>query len=211
MLYLHGYFVTDVKQLFNSDPAWVRKAVLNSGKNVALVAPYLGKGQQGGGTYSVRDLTGNWGELYINDVLNSLVLPKIPKADLMHPQVGLIPQLRLRNLIIACHSGGGAGMRNLVNALGRYKHNLAECWGFDCLYGVKASPDDANFWYDWVQSKNGRPLFISYGVSTVFESVKLYLMKRGLRDRRGRQAEQRRCRTDVDRCHDRHLHQPVPR
>ena len=185
VLYLHGYFVTDIKQLFNSDPAWIRKAVLNSGKNVALVAPYLGKGQQGGGTYSVRDLTGNWGELYINDVLNALVPPAIPKPDLMHPQIGLIPQLRLRNLIIACHSGGGAGMRNLVNALGRYKHNLAECWGFDCLYGVNASPDDASFWYDWATSRNGRQLYVSFGPSTVYESVKLYLMQKGLATNEG--------------------------
>ena len=85
VLYLHGYFVTSIQQLFNSDPGWIRKAVLNSGKNVALVAPYLGRGEEGGGTYSVRDLTGNWGELYINDVLNALVPPAIPKPDLFHP------------------------------------------------------------------------------------------------------------------------------
>jgi hypothetical protein len=136
VLYLHGYFVKSIQQLFASDPAWICKAVLASNKNVALVAPYLGKGEQGGGTYSVRDLTGNWGELYINDVLNALVPPAIPKPDLFNTQIGFIPRLRLRNLIIACHSGGGAGMRNLVDALGRYKANLAECWGFDCLYGV---------------------------------------------------------------------------
>jgi hypothetical protein len=180
VLYLHGYFVKNIQQLFNSDPAWIRNAVLNSHKQVALVAPYLGKGEQGGGTYSVRDLTGNWGELYINDVLNALVPPAIPKPDLMNSRIGLIPRLRLGKLIIACHSGGGAGMRNLVNALGRYKAHLAECWGFDCLYGVKASPDDANFWYDWVVNKKGCPLYVSFGPSTVFESVKLYLMKKGL-------------------------------
>src|SRR3954462_15157244 len=111
LIYLHGYFVTSAKQLFNSDPSWIREEVLNSGKNVVLVAPYLGKGEEGGGTYSVSDLKGNWGELYINDVLDALVPPKLPKPDLMNPQIGLIPQLRLRNLIIACHSGGGQGMR----------------------------------------------------------------------------------------------------
>lgn len=180
VLYLHGYYVKNSEQLFNSDPANLREAVFHSGKSVALVAPYLGRGEPGGGTYSVRDLAGNWGEFYINDVLNALVPPAIPKPGLNRPQIGFIPRLRLRNLIIACHSGGGAGMRNLVSALGRYKDNLAECWGFDCLYGVKASPDDANFWYEWATSKNGKPLHISFGPSTVFESVKLYLMKKGL-------------------------------
>ena len=76
-------------------------------------------------------------------------------------------------------------MRNLVNALGRYKSNLAECWGFDCLYGVKASPDDASFWYDWSTGRLGRPLYISFGPSTVYESVKLYLMKKGFANSEG--------------------------
>ena len=38
-------------------------------------------------------------------------------------------------------------MRRLVGALGRYKKNLAACWGFDCLYGI--NDKDAVFWYNW--------------------------------------------------------------
>ena len=181
VIYLHGFYVGSIQDLFNNDRVKPREQVLASGKNVVLVAPYLGDGEQpDGGTYSTKDLTGNWGELYINDVLNALVPPKLPEPDLMHPQVGFIPQLRVNKLVIACHSAGGSAMRKLVNTLGRYKHNLVECWGFDCLYGVDRKPDDASFWYDWATSKDGRELWISYGISTVYESVKLYLMKKGL-------------------------------
>ena len=35
------------------------------------------------------------------------------------------------------------------------------------------------FWYNWGR-KGGRPLYISFGSSTVHESVKLYLMKEGI-------------------------------
>lgn len=182
LLYLHGWYVPTIESLFNTDRAKVRKQVLASGKNVALVAPWLGLGGTGT-TYKTSDLTGNWGELYINDVLNALVPPALPKPDLFRT-VGLIPRLRVRNLIVACHSGGGAGMRRLVGALGRYKQNLVECWGFDCLYGG----EDATFWYDWANSDNGRPLYVSFADSTAEQSVKLFLMKEGLADRNGARA-----------------------
>jgi len=180
LLYLHGHLVPSIDQLFNLDGVAVRRQVLASGKDVVLVAPWLGLGGSGT-TYKTSDLTGSWGELYINDVLDALVPPAIPKPDLYHTSA-LIPRLHLRNLIIACHSGGGAGMRNLVGALGRYKPNLKACWGFDCLYGI--NDEDANFWYDWSR-RTGCPLYISYGSSTIHESVKLYLMKEGIVTRMG--------------------------
>jgi hypothetical protein len=69
-------------------------------------------------------------------------------------------------------------MRNFVGALGRYKSNLKACWGFDCLYGVRDK--DARFWFNWSRSKDGRPLYISFGRSTDYESILLYLMKEGI-------------------------------
>ena len=152
LLYLHGHLVPSIDQLFNLDGVAVRKQVLASGKKIALVAPWLGLGGTGT-TYKTSDLTGTWGELYIDDVLNALVPPALPKPALygIGAQTGFIPRLRLRNLVIACHSGGGAGMRNLVGALGRYQKNLAACWGFDCLYGINAK--DAVFWYNWAQEE----------------------------------------------------------
>jgi hypothetical protein len=193
LLWLHGWYVRRIEDLFTMDRSGVRRQVLASGKNVVLVAPYLGHGHGGAGaTYNTADLRGHWGELYLNQVLSTLALARDPKTyDAPRERSNLTlaglaqaadfsPRLRLGKLIIACHSGGGAGMRNLVGALGRYKGNLAECWGFDCLYGRNAKPDDARFWYDWVIGSSGRPLYISYGSSTVWQSVKLDLMGQGL-------------------------------
>jgi hypothetical protein len=177
LIYLHGHLVPSIDQLFNLDGVEVRKQVLASGKKIALVAPWLGRGP--GPNYKTSDITGNWGELYIDEVLNALVAPALPNPTLYGPgaSTGFIQRLQLRTLVIACHSGGGTGMRNLVGTLGRYQKNLAACWGFDCLYGI--NDKDAVFWYNWAR-KNGRPLYISYGSSTVHESVKLYLMKEGI-------------------------------
>jgi hypothetical protein len=184
LFYLHGHEVSSIEQLFNGDGVRVRQQVLASGKNVALVAPWLGLGGSGT-TYKTSDLIGNFGELYIDEVLNALVPPALSRPDVLSG-TRFVPRLRLRNLVIACHSGGGAGMRNLVGALGRYKSNLKACWGFDCLYGINAK--DAEFWYDWSRSNHGRPLYISFGVSTTHESVKLFLMKEGNATAKGARA-----------------------
>ena len=70
-------------------------------------------------------------------------------------------------------------MRNLVGTLGKHQSSLKACWGFDCLYGARAQPDDAMFWYQWA-GQNSCELEIIYGPSTLPQSVKLDLMGRGL-------------------------------
>ena len=49
------------------------------------------------------------------------------------------PPPSLRNLILACHSGGGAPMRSLANGTDRALASLRECWGFDCTYNGAAT------------------------------------------------------------------------
>lgn len=41
---------------------------------------------------------------------------------------------KLGNLYLACHSGGGKGMLDVLTSLGSMKGQLKECWGFDCIY-----------------------------------------------------------------------------
>jgi hypothetical protein len=63
----------------------------------------------------------------------------------------------IKNLILACHSGGGVAMRAFVGGLG--KSNLAAlkgCWCFDCLYGG----DDADFWFN--RGGNAAPFYDYY-------------------------------------------------
>ena len=80
-------------------------------------------------------------------------------------------------------------MRNLVGSLGKYQSSLRACWGFDCLYGASAKPDDATFWYQWLSGTDANALEIVYGPSTLPQSVKLDLMARGLATPEGNKAE----------------------
>ena len=187
VLWLHGYYVKDHKFLFHGDPARIREQVRDSGKDVVLIAPFLGYeysvGNSVAGNYNVGDLaTPKWGERYLDQIIAAISKFQTPDAE-------PAPLLQIGKLVIACHSGGGNGMRNLVGSLGKYQSNLAACWGFDCLYGAHANPDDATFWYQWLSGPNASALEIIYGPSTLPQSLKLHLMGRGLATADGNRAE----------------------
>ncbi|AND88970.1 MULTISPECIES: hypothetical protein [Bradyrhizobium] len=190
VIWLHGFYVKNHEFLFHNDPARLREQVRDSGKDVVLIAPFLGYeyavGDTFAGNYNVSDLaTASWGERYLEEVLGAL-------ARFLGLSSTSIPQLQIGKLIIACHSGGGNGMRNLVGNLGKYQGKLTACWGFDCLYGANARPDDATFWYQWLSGQSGRALEIVYGPSTLPQSVKLDLIGRGLATADGNQAQPQR-------------------
>ena len=190
VIWLHGFYVKNHEFLFHNDPARLREQVRDSGKDVVLIAPFLGYeyavGDTFAGNYSVSDLaTANWGERYLEEILGAL-------ARFLGLSSTSIPQLQIGKLIIACHSGGGNGMRNLVGSLGKYQGKLTACWGFDCLYGANARPDDATFWYQWLSGQSGRALEIVYGPSTLPQSVKLDLIGRGLATTDGNQTQPQR-------------------
>ncbi len=124
-------------------------------------------------------------ERYLNEVLAALTA--FQKQAQPQPQAQT-PSLTIKNLVIACHSGGGEGMRYLVGTLGKYQTNLTECWGFDCLYGARVVPNDATFWYTQALGKNTCPLYIFYGPSTMGQSVHLDLLGRGKATLQGDQA-----------------------
>jgi hypothetical protein len=187
VIWLHGFYVRNHKFLFRSDPARLREQVRDSNKDVVLIAPFLGfeyaAGDSFAGNYSVKDLaTPNWGERYLDEVFAAISSFQFP--DLRPP-----PRLQISKLVIACHSGGGAGMRNLVGSLGKYQSSLKACWGFDCLYGASAKPDDATFWYQRLSGPDAKTLEIVYGPLTLPQSVKLDLMARGLATPEGDKAE----------------------
>jgi hypothetical protein len=186
VVWLHGFYVKDYKFLFRGDPAKIREQVRDSSKDVVLIAPFLGYeysvGDGVAGNYSVDDLaTPKWGERYLDQILAAI-------SQFQTPDVKPPPPLQLGKLVVACHSGGGNGMRNLVGSLGKYQSNLTACWGFDCLYGARSSPDDATFWYNWLSRTNASRLDVIYGPSTLPQSVKLHLMGQGLATAEGNRA-----------------------
>jgi hypothetical protein len=63
----------------------------------------------------------------------------------------------IKNLILACHSGGGVAMRLFSSGLGNTnKGALKGCWCFDCLYGA----DDPDFWFK--RDANAAPFYLYY-------------------------------------------------
>jgi hypothetical protein len=123
-----------------------RQFVNASNKNAILVAPSLGS-HSGSGNF-----TNSGGlDLYLDQVLAALPayagFSKVPS---------------LGNLVIACHSGGGAPMLKIATTSQRYTSNITELWGFDCLYGDGVE----NAWLRWAQSNSSKILFIRYGSST---------------------------------------------
>ena len=63
----------------------------------------------------------------------------------------------IKNLIVASHSGGGAGMRAFVEGLGTSNTAaLKGCWCFDCLYG-RAAP---KFWFN--RDASAAPFYAYY-------------------------------------------------
>jgi hypothetical protein len=198
VLWLHGYYVSDIQALFHSDGTRLRQQVLGSNKDVVLIAPFLGyrhckkadctadeNGQVFEGPFGVGGLgTGDGLGQYLDLVLGALARRLKPSAP---------PTLDIKNLVIACHSAGGSAMRLVVDHLGRHQQKLRECWGFDCLNGMgdkkKGIDDDATFWADWMSGPNARPLDIFYGPSTIYQSVKLDLIGQGKATREGNKAD----------------------
>lgn len=186
LLWVHGWYVQDLKSLLKADRSKLRETVRDSGKDVVLVAPFLGhkwrdKDKVVHGHLDTRDLAGaKGGERYLDEGLDGLA---------RHLDADQPPALEVASLVLACHSGGGAGMHNLRGTLGRHRAGLKACWGLDCLYGADASPDNATFWHDTLLSKDAVPLAFHYGPSTLPQSVKLDLMARGRADARGNEAQ----------------------
>jgi hypothetical protein len=72
----------------------------------------------------------------------------------------------IKNLILACHSGGGVAMRAFIGGLGGSNTTaLKGSWCFDCLYG----DGDADFWFKAAKTAP----FYDYYFGTVVNAQRL--------------------------------------
>jgi Mannosyl-glycoprotein endo-beta-N-acetylglucosaminidase/Uncharacterized protein conserved in bacteria (DUF2272)/Putative peptidoglycan binding domain len=142
ILYLHGHKAASVRDL-TIDQYWnrmrfhygaLREKLNEAGRNTVLVAPTLGAYSEAGNLLDPGGLDG-----FIAKVLASL------GASGPNARGGVGPSLR--NLIFACHSGGGLPMRKLAGGSDKALTSLRECWGFDCTY----NHGDDTFWADWAR------------------------------------------------------------
>lgn len=155
VLYLHGHHKGgDYPENLTIDLYWFRKrypffgfreGLNRSEYNAVLVAPTLGPRSEAGKLVQKDGL--GW---YLDQVLAALKSTGA-YAGAAAPS--------LRNLIIACHSGGGIVMRQLALSKQRYVDNIRQCWGFDCLY----NDGDETLWVDWAKANPSKRLFIDYG------------------------------------------------
>jgi hypothetical protein len=197
LLFLHGFYVPSVEALTNSDNTRVCEQVLSSGKDVILVAPWLGskwgKGVENGVLQTDLFAQATYGQRFLRAILDALpasstpavaALPSIPGVDAISGAGPFIPRsFGIKNLVVACHSGGGVAMRYGVRTLGAFERRLRECIGLDCLY----NDGDAQFWFDRAKEPGASPAYFHFGPSTIPESIKLYLMARGRADALGNQ------------------------
>jgi hypothetical protein len=101
---------------------------LNASKaNAMFIAPTLstifGSVQHGSGPlYGDLNKNGKF-DFLINEVLKGLKGSKALPADAQAGQI-----------ILSGHSAGGAPMMTILSANNALKANIAECWGFECLY-----------------------------------------------------------------------------
>ena len=139
IVYLHGHIIPDCQTepvKFNKDGIeyyWntplflcLRDELALSGRNAILIAPtfkpiFAAKGSPSS-YFGDLDLDGKF-DFLINECLGYLKKAKL-----------LPDNAQPRHLILTGHSGGGLAMQAIVSAQNMLLQNIAECWGFECLY-----------------------------------------------------------------------------
>jgi hypothetical protein len=117
---------------------------------------------------AVEAQLGKAADSYLAKVLEGLANFLVSKGEKLNDSAGKpATAFTIKNLILACHSGGGVAMRAFVSGLGSgNKTALKGCWCFDCMYG----DSDASFWFN--RGKNAAP-FYSYYWGTAKNSKRL--------------------------------------
>ena len=124
VLYLHGHQQNDdvsVNRYLQEDYGKLREGVNASGWNVILVAATLGPLSQANRPDAGR-------------AASMISSPGVCPRSALTEASGWPDTLSLRNLIIACHSGGGALEREIAGGGDRALISIRECWGFKSLY-----------------------------------------------------------------------------
>jgi hypothetical protein len=165
LLYLHGMTGTFPGSCAKIPEYWtlahlpaydlrIREEVNDSGKNLLLVAPYLGSlpnSKENKNTLSMaKGLDG-----YLEGILaaaNEYVVKRRYQS----------PPIRFNRVILAAHSAGGMQMRMIATAANPvYGAKIVECWGFDSLY---EGPDG---WAQWASANKNKKYFLYFKDSIV--------------------------------------------
>ena len=148
VVWFHGHLVSSAKDLVrpaeSGNDMNLRESVRDAKKDVIFIAPWLGL------THAME--LGLLGQDNGCQVFIDMALAGIAAFQKSHSK-SAPDSLSLRNLILACHSGGGVMMKTAAEHLGAYYEKLKECWGFDCFYDTdypawsRKNPKPAKYWY----------------------------------------------------------------
>jgi hypothetical protein len=175
IVYLHGF-----KDAFPGNEAsivnyWdgkkfpffaLREGVNDSGKNVVLVAPTLGPKSQAGSLVNPGGF-----DAFLDEVVAALN-QHVPFSTSTSGKIA-----NIANIILACHSGGGAPMLQIATGSDKQVAKVKQCWGFDSLNSGKTQTGQKLFtqpdaWLKWAQRTTSE-LCIFFKDSTQAESVYL--------------------------------------
>ncbi len=156
LIYLHGHKSFALGKEKSIDNYWkkslfphfaFREFLNDSGRQIILVAPTLGPRSQAGTLITNTGFTN-----FMNQVMSAIGKYSSAYAGKPLPTV--------KNIILACHSGGGSPMRRIAMLAGanKYADKINKCWGFDCTY----SDTDADEWPKWAKANSDRSLAIYY-------------------------------------------------
>jgi hypothetical protein len=156
IIYLHGHKIPSgvstsatIVDFWTRPEYRLREGLNESAKNAILAAPTLGV-KSTAGKLTDEKFGLDW---YVDQVLKVLLDRGPYKGATQPPAVG--------SIVLACHSGGGAVMRQLALMKHRNSANIREFWGFDCLY----NPADPKLWRAAMVGRNAQ-LFVYYLNST---------------------------------------------
>jgi hypothetical protein len=127
ILWLHGQHVPDYqKNLLGKDgnkgEGKLREGIDTAGKDVVLIAPFLGHSESDSQPLVLPNPNKKGLEGYLTDLLAvQEVIDELGSGG-------------IDKLVLACHSAGGNMMRKATGMLGSLDSKLKECWGFDCMY-----------------------------------------------------------------------------
>jgi hypothetical protein len=151
-VYFHGFDqpgVVSIDQYFKADYGKLREGVNSSRRNVVLVAPTLGAHSQAGSLLAPGGIDG-----FVNKVLAAIRA----YAQLQPQQPDVPDPFVLGSLVLACHSGGGAPVREIAGGNDRALTHLKASWGYDSLN----SQQDVPFWSGWLQRQTSDLLRLYY-------------------------------------------------
>ena len=147
VLFLHGFQQNDdmaISNYLQEGYGRLREGLNASGQNIVLVAPTLGPQSEAG----VLTQAGGLDDFLVQSL----------SAIRAHGGSGWPDTLSVRNLVIACHSGGGARAREIAGQKNDALDCLREHWGFDSLN----SHNDVPFWKPWALAHRQSRLLLFY-------------------------------------------------